>query len=431
MDKIVEDINILSEEVQDVLSEPPKSIIKWGNTLLLLFLFVMMLLSMIIRYPDTINAQMVLTTTFPIQKEYAKAPGRIDRLFVHDFQKVSPGTPLALFENSANYSDVRILMNILDTVNLNSRGLIYSLEGFPPLSLGEVGLAYSNFRSKFVSYKLNIDSNTFKYDDDTHAYAIVQLKLRLEAFLNQKHIYDKEHEIKNSNLERLEKLYRKGVISSQELENEKLEYLGFRRNYEQLLISISEIKENLNMSMNYKEQNTIKYSNDNLSLFSELLQSLEELRKALNEWKIKYLIESQINGTVSLINVWSSNQSVLAEELVLTVIPNTTSKYVARIQAPSQNSGKIKIGQKVNIKLFGYPKKEFGFLEGEISKISLTTNDENQYIIEVSVPNDLITTFERKINFRQEMRGEAEIITDDLSLSERLLYGFNQVFDNY
>ena len=61
--------------------------------------------------------------------------------------------------------------------------------------------------------------------------------------------------------------------------------------------------------------------------------------------------KSEINGRVSFLNYWSSNQTVNQRDLVFTIIPNDNNNYVAKVKAMPQNSGKIRIGQRVNIKL--------------------------------------------------------------------------------
>ena len=43
-------------------------------------------------------------------------------------------------------------------------------------------------------------------------------------------------------------------------------------------------------------------------------------------------------------------------------------------------------------------------------------------MIDVSLPKKLITSYNKKIDFKQEMRGTAEIITEDLRLIERFFY---------
>ncbi len=46
----------------------------------------------------------------------------------------------------------------------------------------------------------------------------------------------------------------------------------------------------------------------------------------------------------------------------------------------------------------------------------------------VSLPQGLQTSYHKKIAFRQEMSGTADIITNDLRLTERILYQFRDIF---
>jgi hypothetical protein len=40
----------------------------------------------------------------------------------------------------------------------------------------------------------------------------------------------------------------------------------------------------------------------------------------------------------------------------------------------------------------------------------------------------MLSSYDKKIPFQQEMRGSAEIITEDLRLIERILYQFRDMF---
>ena len=63
---------------------------------------------------------------------------------------------------------------------------------------------------------------------------------------------------------------------------------------------------------------------------------------------------------------------------------------------------------------------EFGFIKGTVKSISLIPNNEN-YIVEVEMPQDMKTNYDIPLKFSQEMKGSAEIITDDLRLIQRFL----------
>src|SRR5690606_27693471 len=103
-----EELNIYSEEVKDVLANPPKVIFRWGNTLLLMFICLTLFISWLIKYPDIIIGQAVLTTEIPPQKEFARVSGKIDSLFVENYQVVKLNTPLDRKSTRLNSSHVKI-----------------------------------------------------------------------------------------------------------------------------------------------------------------------------------------------------------------------------------------------------------------------------------------------------------------------------------
>jgi HlyD family secretion protein len=66
---------------------------------------------------------------------------------------------------------------------------------------------------------------------------------------------------------------------------------------------------------------------------------------------------------------------------------------------------------------------EYGFIRATVKSISLIPNNEN-YVVEVNMPQDMKTNYDVPLKFSQEMKGSAEIITEDLRLIQRF---FNPV----
>ena len=116
--------------------------------------------------------------------------------------------------------------------------------------------------------------------------------------------------------------------------------------------------------------------------------------------------------------------------MVFTIIPSQNSSYIAKLKTPILNSGKLKVGQKVNISLENYPETEFGYLVGTLNKISTIPDSEGFYMLDVKLSNKLKTSYNKEIEFKQEMIGSAKIITEDLRLIERFFYQFKQVLNN-
>ena len=296
------------------------------------------------------------------------------------------------------------------------------------LFLGDIENEFSLFENNYVLYILNKESQSFLNNDLASKYALSELRYRLQTLKNQKELNKEELFFKRKDLDRIEGLFKKGVVSAQEFENKKLEYLQSERSYKNMSVSISQTKENISNTTNLKKQSSIENTREEINLLKGVIQSLDQLKTAIKEWELRYLFKSNIEGEVSFMKIWNKNQTINSGDFVFTIIPKNHSSYICKLQAPVLNSGKVKIGQDVNIKLSSYPDNEFGILTGKIKDISLVPNIEGLYLIDVELPKKLITTHGKEIEFKQEMTGIAEIITEDLRLIERVFYQFKEIF---
>lgn len=426
MKELNDGLKVYSEEVRDILSAPPKSIFRWGNTILLGFISILFLLSWLLKYPDIVPTQIVITTNVPPQKLVAKISGRIDAILVKDKSEISKNTPLAVIENSANYNDVFLLKNIVDTINIEKSN--FPFDKLATAQLGDIENSFAIFQKEYIADELNTKLRPFKVQGSAQSYEAVQLKERLALLESQKGINLSELELQKNDLERHEKLFKKGIISAQEIEKQRLLFLQSQKNYKSVLSSISQLKSSLNELNKNSKVTQIEENKENVNLERNVIQAFYSLKKAIKDWELNYVLRSSIDGKVSYLQLWAENQTVNAGDNVFAVIPNNENGYIGKVKAPAQNSGKIKVGQKVNIRLTNYPDREFGMVIGTIKAISLTPDKDGNLLIDVSLPKGLETSYKKKIEFQQEMSGSAEIITQDLRLIERLLYQFRDVF---
>jgi len=430
MSKKLEEIELRSEEVQDVLSHPPNWMVRWGSVLFLFLILLILLLSSIIKYPDIIQTETIITTLIPPQKEFAKFTGKLDSIYVTESQPVGKNTVLAVLKNPANTKDVYYLKSILDTLHFEVKDFRFPIDEIPILILGDLEIAYANFENSYTEYELNKNLNPFSNEALANKVSMSELKTRLRNMQSQYSLNLSELQLKKNDLKRNKGLLEKGVISQLDYENKQLELLNVERGQKNLAVSISQIREAIgNASKNIKSTE-ITRTREEARLLRNTIQSLNQLKKAISDWENRYVLKSEIEGKVSFHNFWSTNQTVNQGDLVFTIIPDTQTNYIAKLKAEAQNSGKINPGQKVNIKLQNYPEKEFGMLKGNVSHISLTPDKEGYYFIDVSLPDKLITSYNKEIEFKQEMSGTAEIITEDLRLIERFFYQFKSLLDN-
>lgn len=422
------EIELRSEEVQEILTRMPHWMIRWGNSIILITILLVLGFSWLIKYPDVITAPITITTQIPPEKLVAKSSGRIEKIFVQDRAIVAKNTPLAVIENPADYSDVFLLKTLVDSTQTTTDNFVFPIEQLSVLNLGAVESAYAVFEKDYLAYKLNKDLAPYEIDLSAQNIETSQQHERLSLLAEQKEIAQKELQYKNQELQRNKNLHAKGVISTQEWEQKNVEYLQQEKNLNSLNSQISQLRSSLNDLNRNKRTTSVNQSKDNINLLRNVVLSFNQLKKAITEWELAYVLRSSISGQVSFMQIWTENQTINAGENTFVIIPQNTSDFLGKIKAPALNSGKIKTGQEVNIRLDNYPDREFGIIKGKIKSISLTPDKENNLLIDVSLSNGLESSYNKKIVFQQEMSGTAAIVTEDLRLIERLLYQFRDLF---
>lgn len=182
---------------------------------------------------------------------------------------------------------------------------------------------------------------------------------------------------------------------------------------ENITLQISELEASkLDVTLQYEaQQNTLQL------VFAE---AYETLSAQIMSWEHANLLKAPIDGTVTFTDYWSANQNVNADDVVMTVVPDESSHLLGKVRLPIQGAGKVTVGQKVNIKFVNYPYREYGMVTGLIERISLVPSD-HFYVVKVSLPEGLRTSYGMTLPFTQKMQGTAEIITAERRLLERFL----------
>ena len=419
------EIELRSEEVQEILTRIPNWLIRFGSFVILMLLFIVFFVSWLVKYPDVITSPIIITTNIPPEKLIAKTSGKIETILIQDKQNVDQNTALAVIENAANYKDVFLLKSIVDTIDIEKH--IFPFEQFNNARFGEIEQSFAVFQKEYIANSLNEKLQPFKVESTAQSFEQRQLQERLQLLISQKSINESELQIGKSDLNRYEGLYKKGVIATQEIEKQRLIYLQSQKNYKSLLSSISQLKSSIN-ELNRSSQTTkINENKENIVLERNVIQSFYQLKKAIKDWDLQYVFRSSINGKVSFMQIWSVNQIINSGENMFAIIPSNENGYIGKVKAVAQNSGKIKTGQDVNIRLANYPDREFGVLKGKVKSISLTPDKDGNLLLDISLPKGLTTSYKKEIQFQQEMSGTADVITEDLRLIERLLYQFRSM----
>jgi multidrug resistance efflux pump len=418
------DFELRSEEVQDILTKVPHWMIRWGTILIFGILLMLFFVSWFLKYPDVVKTEIVITTNIPPEKLVAKTSGRIETILVKDKSTIQKNKPLAVIANSANYKDVFLLDSIVNKTK-NPKNFPFQL--FQNAQFGDIESAFAVFQKDCISNQLNSNLQPFEVQNAANSSENSQIKERLNLLTQQKNINESELVLQKSDITRYETLFNKGVVSAQDFEHKKLSYLQAEKSYKGLLSSISQLKSSLIENSRNSKSSQINETKEGINLERSATQSFYQLKKVIKDWELQYVLKSSIAGEVTFLQIWTENQTITSGDNVFSIVPKLEKGYIGKVKAPALNSGKIKTGQQVNIRLANFPDREFGILKGKIKNISLVPDKDGNLLLDVDLPDGLLSSYKKQIPFQQEMKGSAEIVTEDLRLLERILYQFRGV----
>ncbi|MGB0165927.1 MAG: HlyD family secretion protein [Luteibaculum sp.] len=414
------DLRPHSEDVQEILSYVPHVLVRWGSTIIALIMVGMLLASYFIRYPEIIPARVVVQSSTPASKVVARTSGRIQILQANN-SMVKAGDLLGVVENAGKTADILRARSIADSIRGSS---LDSLKNplLPQLILGSAQAAYLQFAEDFRSavYRLQ-DEFTLEKISNLKSQ-IVSLENLNNKLIQQKASIREELQLAKQEFVRNKSLFEAGVISQAEFDKQSATYLAKQRQLDDIELRVINNKiqkdeyEKLLIDLEQSLSETLS------AIKSNLYQSLSYLDVAINEWFYQYALVAPSNGLLSYYRFFGANELVQAGDPVFAVLSNDQNVQVWA-EVPLTGAGKIKEGQRVNIKLESYPYKEYGMLIGEIKAITALP-DNNSYRLLIGLPEGLSTTYNIQLTFKEQMVGLGEVLTKELSLFDRI---FNEL----
>lgn len=392
-----------SDEVQEIMNFMPHWIVRSGITIVFITILMLLVVSWLIKYPDVIKARITIMSKVPPIEIVARSTGKWT-LYVEDHNSVTAGTVLAVIENPAKISDVFAFKKSM----MKFRS--FSVDPFSitnvsfdrNASLGEMQDTYAEFIKDVNSFKLILKHKDSSGIEDS---ASPQYGDAISKLIHQKVLLTKETKLAEKKYTSSKILFKQGLISEVELADLEVEFNKKRATLEYVI-------------------GDIKHVNNNLILSIQLIY--KRLESQLAEWDYDFILTAPVDGKVSFFKFWSNNQFVTSGDIVMTIVPQSHN-IIGKVKLPIAGSGKVNKGQKVYIQCDNYPYREYGYVKGQVESISLMPQD-NLYIVNVILPEELKTTFNKQLEFKQEMEGTARIITKDLRLLQRFFYEFRYLF---
>lgn len=428
-EKEYKEIELRSAEVQEVMSRIPPWILRRGITLLFIIVLLLLIGSWFFKYPDVIQAEITVTSEEPPASVIARSTGKIDEIYAENGQEVTRGEPLAVIQNPASTVDMLSLLKSMEGWKSSGYNLDKTPELFPSqsVSLGSIQTVYAAFLNSLNDYKNYRELNYYPQKIASQKEQLATQREYFRRIMEQIPVVREQFHTSQSIFNRDSVLFAKEVISGNEYELSKNSYLQSKQAYLSFNASLKQSE----LLLMQGEESLLDLQQQASELESKYRLSLHNATEALNAqikaWEHDCLMVSPITGIVNQMGVWSNNQNVTVGETVFTVIPSGQDNPKGKALLPVRGAGKVKVGQRINVRINNFPDQEFGYLIGKVNSISSVPTAEGFYVVEVDFPRGMETNYRRTLPISRQMQGMADIITDDLRLIERFFMPLKKI----
>lgn len=340
------------------------------------------------------------------------------------------GKIIAVLENPAETKDVLLLGEVLQDFCLTD-SCINSIEFPERLALGSIQAVYATFIKSLTDYRNFLSLDLYEQKIEATRKELQEYRNYIKHLKRQAELDKEQVRIAETVHSREKKLFGEGLTAQSDYEEAKQVFLNRQQGQEQMMTSLSSAKiQEAQLQQNILETR-MERSREANSLGIALKAAYNELQVSIEDWKMTYLFISPAGGILSYNNVWQKNQNVNSGDKVFSIVASQTGDIIGKIKLPVNGSGKVKPGQRVNISVTGYPYMEFGFLTGTVVSVSLLKDSDSMYTVTVSLPQNLCTSYGKALDFNGELTGTAEVMTDERSVTGRLLEPLRYLWEKY
>jgi multidrug efflux pump subunit AcrA (membrane-fusion protein) len=406
-----------SELMEEIVSDRPGFLIRWGNLFFLLILILVGLACWFIQYPDIIQAPAKLTSINAPKPVVSLIGGKLVKLMASEMQQVTEGQVLGFIESTANHQDVITMAAHIDLVSNIETGGESNMQGQPEsIQLGELQSAYQTFSQARLSYNNYLPDGFYQRKKHMLLIDKVNLQKSYSNLNEQKKLQEQDLVLTQKTFDANQSLKNEKVISDFDYRIEQSKLINKKLTLPQIQSAILS-----NESQQAEKEKEIMELENTMNQQKIIFQqALNTFKSHVEEWKKKYILTAPVSGKVAFASFIEENQQLQANQTICFINPEN-SQYFAEITIPQSNFGKAAVGQQVLLRFESYPFQEFGSVMGKIEFISHIPGEKG-YLAKVILTNGLVTTHKKQVQYRDGLLANAEILTKDLRLLERFYY---------
>ena len=420
-------LEYLSGEAKEILARRPSWVTNWALAGILSVLVLLVTAGFVFTYAEIVVGDFVLTTEDPPVPVQVPKTGYLDRILVSEGNMVKEGDVLAVFASDAEMGDVLALEKQIEGLENASLETLRLFQPDRSLQLGDLGGSYENFLSVFQYIPVSGISPA----DQSNIFSLQQLNSQL---LRSNSTLEIDIEAKRSEIKALEREFNNANELYKKTLDEKYsnDVLGFNSKINEKLAEITANEAKIQRNLDQIETNKTRIreiqgqSSSGLeNKMFQLKQSVITLKNDIRHWKSQHLVVAPVNGKVSFFSELSPNQFLQKDGLLLAILPGdeAQNQFIGYASIPIEGSGRVRDGQEVKIKFLRYPFRQFGVVQGQVKKVFPMPNGD-AYSVEIELVNELKTSLGLTMEFHPQMKGKAEIVTDEKLFVKKLFEKF-------
>lgn len=409
-----------SSQVQDIITRQPGFLESWALSLFLLMLALSAAATWFIRYPDIVEANATLISANAPKEIVTRQDGKLVRLFVGNDDTIAQGQTIAWIEATADHREVIALSDLLNRAEADlSANRTESVSGLFTRAfdkLGDLQTPYQQFVTAWLQFNDYLVNGYYYRRKQSLSFDVAFLQKMHANLEEQQRLISQDLDLTMQAYIADDSLFRDSILSRQDVRDQKSKLVGKQMGLQQ---SASGLLTNENQQIG--KQRDIDELEHTISQQKVIFkQSLETLKSLTDEWIRKYILKAPVAGKVVFLIPIQENQFLQTGKIIGYVNP-ADSRYYAQVLLPQANFGKIRLGQRVQLRLDAYPYQEFGYIEGRLHYISKVPSDSG-FLASIELPNGLYTNYRKELQYRNGLKSRALIITHDMRLINRLFY---------
>lgn len=416
-----------------IIGRTPSWMTRWGSTLLLLIVLLFIIGCYLIKLPEIYVADVILSSDTPPTNLVCRSSGLVDTLFVTNGAQVLEGEVVAVISSTANYLDITRVKSVIHN-NASLYDIVSEVLLLEEINLGDLQKDWLSLVSVCSNYMDNQSIAPQRRRIESLRELLILSESNYSNALRRRTLLEEDYRLVKKSFYRDSLLHQRHVMSDEEYEQACRSLLSkeiaLADNESLLLECQQEIANNKRLI----QEATIEMENNELNFDNIIRQAVELLGSQLSLWEEKYLIVSPYNGTISFQSIWSKGQYVHSGEVFASIVPGNEGNVRGIMHVTSNGIGHVKVGQVVNIKANGFPFIEYGIVKGTIESFSSMPeayNNDISYVVYVSLPDGLKTSYGKTLPLVQRMSGEADIVLYERRIIDHFIQPIKSLIVNH